>query len=123
MNEPLNILRIKIVANALKELNENIVFVGGAVVSLYTDGIAAEDIRPTEDVDVIVELAAYKDFVALENKLRLIGFVNDIESGVICRYKIQGVIVDIMPTLTDVLGFSNKWYPEGFANAIIYKIR
>jgi len=44
--------------------------------------------------------------------------VNDIESGVICRYIIHGVIVDVMPTDKSVLGFSNDWYPDGFLSAI-----
>lgn len=58
----------------------------------------------------------------MEEKLRTLGFVNDIESGVICRYTIQGIIVDIMPTSSAILGFSNSWYPEGFRNAISIKL-
>jgi len=46
------------------------------------------------------------------------GFENDIESNILCRYKVQGIIVDVMPTGENVLGFSNKWYPEGFKKAI-----
>lgn len=49
------------------------------------------------------------------------GFVNDITSGVICRYRIQGMIVDIMPT-EPVMGFSNRWYPEGFRNAVTHNL-
>ena len=60
----------------------------------------------------------YKDYAAIEKKLRSNGFVNDVESGVICRYIIHGVTVDVMPTSEDILGFSNKWYPEAFANSI-----
>jgi hypothetical protein len=37
---------------------------------------------------------------------------------VICRYQIRGFTVDIMPTKPEIIGFSNRWYPEGFANAI-----
>lgn len=64
----------------------------------------------------------YKDRVALEEKLRAIGFSNDIESGVVCRYKIQGIIVDIMPTNDPSIGFGNKWYPEGFNAAVEYVV-
>lgn len=56
----------------------------------------------------------------LEERLRQIGFVNDRESNVICRYKFKGIIVDIMPTDPQVIGFSNKWYPEGFEKAILH---
>lgn len=74
--------------------------------------------RPTDDIDVIVEIATYSGYAALEERLRAIGFVNDVESGVLCRYKIQGIIVDIMPTDEKAIGFSNRWYPGGFKNAI-----
>lgn len=93
-------------------------FVGGATVALYAD-TAGTEVRPTDDVDVVVELAHYRDFVKIEEKLRQRGFSNDINSNVICRYKVQGIIVDIMPTSDEVLGFSNPWYKPGFANAII----
>jgi len=46
------------------------------------------------------------------------GFANAQDSGVICRYKVHGIIVDIMRTGENVLGFKNKWYPEGYKNSI-----
>ncbi len=118
-----NIVRIKTVHQQLKELGQDVVFVGGATVSLYATNVnLASEIRPTDDVDVIVELATYGKYSKLAERLRAIGFVNDVASGVICRYKIQEIIVDIMPTNPDAIGFSNQWYPEGFANAIIKEI-
>ena len=50
------------------------------------------------------------------------GFVNDTTSGVICRYTIHGLTVDIIPTHSEALGFSNRWYPAGFRNAIPYTL-
>jgi len=118
-----NLVRIKAVANILKGLDQPYVFVGGATVSLYsTQKALAESIRPTDDVDVVIELASYADHSKMEERLRKLGFVNDIESGIICRYKVQGIIVDIMPTTSQGLGFSNRWYPDGFQNAIPYKL-
>lgn len=35
------------------------VFIGGAVVSLYTDDSAADEIRPTSDIDMTINLANY----------------------------------------------------------------
>lgn len=121
MSHHINIVRIKAVANALDTLKEKVVFVGGATISLYSDKAVLES-RPTDDVDVLIEILNYKDRVALEEKLRAIGFSNDVESGVVCRYKIQGIIVDIMPTNDPSIGFGNKWYPEGFNAAIDYFI-
>lgn len=121
MNNHINLVRIKAVANALDNLNEKVVFVGGATTSLYATRQVFE-IRPTDDVDVIIEILNYKNRTELEEKLRKIGFSHDIESGVICRYIIKGIIVDIMPTDDPTIGFHNKWYPEGFNNAINHKI-
>ena len=117
MSHHTNIVRIKAVANALKDLKEKVVFVGGATISLYPDRSVFE-VRPTDDIDVIIEILNYVDRAKLEERLRAIGFSHDIESGVICRYKIQGIIVDIMPTKDPSIGFTNIWYPEGFEKAV-----
>ncbi|MCC8408627.1 nucleotidyl transferase AbiEii/AbiGii toxin family protein [Mucilaginibacter sp. UR6-1] len=114
-----NLIRIKAVNQVLQGLEHEFVFVGGATVALYaTSPEVAEAVRPTDDVDVIVELAGYGGYVALDARLREIGFRNDIQSGVICRYKIQGITVDVMPTQPEAIGFSNFWYPEGFQHAV-----
>lgn len=121
MSHHTNTVRIKAVANALDNLKEKVVFVGGATISLYPDQPVFE-VRPTDDVDVIIEILNYSDRAGLEEKLRSIGFSHDIESGVICRYRIQGIVVDIMPTNDPSIGFTNIWYPEGFENAVNYEI-
>lgn len=121
MSHHKNIVRIKAVYNNLADLKDKVVFVGGATTSLYADRQTLE-VRPTDDVDVIIELINYNERAKLEEKLRTIGFQHDIESTVVCRFKIQGIIVDIMPTTSDSIGFSNRWYPEGFKQAEEYKI-
>ena len=40
----------------------------------------------------------------------------------ICRWKYQGLTVDVMPTEPEILGFSNPWYPARFAQAIAYQL-
>src|SRR5690606_34026275 len=116
MSEHTNIIRIQAIANALKELKEQVVFVGGATVSLYADR-PVYDIRPTDDIDVIIVILNYSQRQKLEKRLREIGFTNDVDSGIICRFKIQGIIVDIMPTDDSSIGFNNIWYTEGFEHA------
>ena len=112
-----NILRIKTVYRALRELAEEVVFIGGATVSLYSTRPETET-RPTDDVDIVIEVVHHRDYAAIEEKLRQKGFVNDVASGVICRYTVQGITVDVMPTNEQILGFANKWYSEAFADAI-----
>lgn len=121
MSDQENITRIRAVNNALGELRKQVVFVGGATVSLYADQ-QVSDARPTDDVDVLIELWAHSDYAKIDEKLRRLGFKNDQDSKVICRYIIEGIIVDIMPTHDDALGFSNRWYPQGFTTAIDYDL-
>ena len=117
MNNHLNIVRVKAVANALNRLSEKVVFVGGATVSFYADKRVV-DVRPTDDVDVIIEILTYGNRAKLEDRLREVGFLNDIASPVVCRFKIEGISVDIMPTNDPSIGFTNKWYSEGFKYAV-----
>ncbi len=121
MKNTINITRIKAVSNALGNLKESVVFVGGATVSLYADR-ETEESRPTEDVDVLVEISSKKDYAELEEQLRKIGFTNDMTAGFIGRFLMQGIIVDVMPIEESILGFSNKWYKEGFTTADLYPI-
>lgn len=112
-----NLKRLQKVASGLGELNECVVYVGGAVAELYVSDPAATDIRPTMDVDCVVELASYKGFNELCELLRKKGFQNDQTPGApICRWIYQGETVDIMPDDEDVIGFSNKWYHPAIGN-------
>jgi predicted nucleotidyltransferase len=121
MSHQENIVRIKVVYDALEELAKEVVFVGGVTVSLYADRPAVET-RPTEDVDILVELMHYRDYATIEVRLRQKGFSNDMESGVICRYRVRGIIVDVMPTGENALGFTNQWYGRGYATAMEYHL-
>lgn len=121
MNDQNNVARIRAVHRALEELADKVVFVGGATVSLYKDRPASET-RETDDVDIVIEIASYVDYGAIEEQLRKKGFENDVESKIICRYKINGIIVDVLPTDENVLGFKNQWYSAGYQNAIDYYI-
>ena len=86
MGHKTNIQRIKTVNEALGDLKENFVFVGGATVSLYADRMT-EEVRPTDDVDVLVEIWSRWDYAALEEKLRQTGFVIDTNAKFIGRQK------------------------------------
>lgn len=121
MSDRDNIVRTKVVHAALEELGPFVVYVGGATVSLYKDRIVSET-RVTDDVDIVVEIAAYTEFAEIEEKLRRKGFTNDVTSKVICRYVVKGVVVDIMPTKGDILGFTNPWYEDGVKHAITYQL-
>jgi hypothetical protein len=55
-NRIINIAVVAEVAEALKDVKDQMVFVGGAVVSLYTDDPAADEIRPTQDIDMALNI-------------------------------------------------------------------
>lgn len=117
-----NIYRIKIIAETLQQLPEKVVFVGGSILSLYADRQIFE-VRPTYDIDVIVALVKYSERIQYEEKIRNLGFQHDIDSGIVCRFKLHDIIVDIMPTNDETIGFNNKWYEAGFTNSIAYETK
>ncbi len=70
-------------------------------------------------MDCVIEIASRAEYAILEEKLRALGFRNLIDDpeAPICRWKFSGILVDVMPTEGAVLGFSNRWYPDGIAHA------
>jgi predicted nucleotidyltransferase len=106
---------IKTIVEGLGNLLSDVVFVGGAVTELYSSNIeASDDVRMTEDVDVVVQIESLHSFHELEEKLRLLGFKNDFSQGApICRWIYKDVKLDVMPNESSVLGFSNRWYTPG----------
>jgi len=114
-----NVLLLETVAQHLgDDLREALVFVGGAVVGLLVTDPAAPSVRPTEDVDLIVQTLALADYRAVERSLLERGFTHDLSADApICRWRIGPVAVDVMPTLESVLGFANRWYPLAIDSA------
>ena len=106
------------VAKRLGSLTDDMVFTGGCVVGLLITDEAAPDVRPTDDVDVIVELVSRQEYYQLEEKLRELGFVQKPqENGLLCRWDIDGVKVDIMPTREEITGLSSPWFLEAWNTA------
>lgn len=60
---------VKKVARALGELNERVAYVGGATVSIYANDPAAEDVRPTKDIDIMLRIASFAELTALQENL------------------------------------------------------
>ena len=109
-----------VVASALGDLCNDVVFVGGSVAGLLLTDPVAEGVRPTQDVDAIVEATSLGQFHQIEKRLPALGFTRDAGSEVICRWKHRntGVLFDLMPTDPAILGFSNPWYPEAVKTAM-----
>lgn len=118
MNDHINIIRLRSVANILSAYREQIVFVGGATLSLYASRPELTSIRSTDDVDVVVELVTTGDFYLLQQQLLSLGFTHDTNAPILSRFLYQGLKVDFMPTDPSILGFTNRWYKEGIQQKI-----
>jgi hypothetical protein len=117
-NDP-NVAQLEVVAEYLGDaLRDELVFVGGAVAGLLITDPAMPAIRPTGDVDLICEAAVLADYHRVEMALRVRGFVQDMRpQAPICRWRVGAMVVDVMPTLEKILGFSNPWYPLAIETA------
>ena len=91
--------RVLETARLLEELAEECVFVGGAVLGLLLTDPAVSQVRPTMDVDVVVELATRGAFYRLQERLRSKGFREDMESGIICRWRQGPILLDGRPEI------------------------
>jgi predicted nucleotidyltransferase len=114
-NSAFNIDVIKKIASALNELNEQVVYVGGAVLSLYVNDPAADDVRPTKDVDISLSVASLGELEEIREKLVAKGFIQTSEDDVICRFRYEEVKVDVMNTKSIGWAPSNPWFEAGFA--------
>jgi predicted nucleotidyltransferase len=114
-----NLNNVKRVAIGLGHLRERVVFVGGAVVDFLITDPASPKVRTSMDVDVIIEIASLTDYYSLREPLLSLGFKEDNtgQSSPLCRWNFDEIIVDIMPTDRNILGFSNKWYIDAIKNA------
>jgi hypothetical protein len=116
MNAPAPLLAV---VRRLGDIRDRVVFVGGMVRGLLVTDPGAGPDRPTDDVDLIVELTSTAAYHRLAAELHALGFREDSTPGApICRWLVEGVTVDVMPTEGGVLGFRNRWYREAMAHAI-----
>jgi len=106
-----------------EELLDQVAFVGGCTTGLLlTDEYTLEQVRYTDDVDLIVHVVSHVEWAKLQEILREKGFAEDAsESAVICRMVLGELKVDFMPD-SGVLGFSNPWYPEALKTAEYYSL-
>ena len=113
-----NVPKVELVAQALGDLREQLVFVGGCAVDLLLTDTAAAPSRVTYDVDLVAQVAALAGYHKLEEEFVRLGFKRDISRDApICRWRLGNLEVDLMPTDTSVLGFANRWYPLAMQTA------
>ena len=113
-NDDINIAAVKKIAQALSDLNNNVAYVGGAVVSIYADDPAADEVRPTKDVDITLEIASFAELVKIQEQLAEKGIYPATEEKVMCRFDCNGVLLDVMATKEVGWAQANEWFEPGF---------
>ena len=113
-NKTINIGVVAKVAEGLQQYREQVVFVGGAVISLYTDDPAADEIRPTKDIDFTINIVDIGVFHKTIKELETLGFQPDPFGTSICSYSYKKYPVDIIPAEDNAFGSTNRWYKIGF---------
>jgi predicted nucleotidyltransferase len=118
-----NLAQLLAAAAKLEPLLDRIAFVGGCVTGLLLTDPAAAPVRPTLDVDAIVAIGSYVEFTLLENRLRDLGFHQPhAEGDPVCRWKSGDLLLDLMPTDSLILGFTNRWYSSALEYAQVSRI-
>jgi predicted nucleotidyltransferase len=109
-------LQLETAAALLGPLLDEVVFVGGATVHLWITEPGAPPTRATDDVDVVCEVASRVKY----HRLRERGLQEAMGEPVICRWRSADpqLVLDVMPTDPDILGFSNPWYEEAISRAV-----
>jgi len=119
----IHIAMIQQVAERLGPLRPKVVFLGGSATGFHITDEAEPEIRPTKDVDIIVEVASIVGYHKLEKTLRELGFFQKLqEDDPICRWYIDDVMVDVMPTDENILGFSNRWYLPAIKTSVTIEL-
>jgi predicted nucleotidyltransferase len=113
-----NLGALRAVADRLDELKLNYAFVGGSIVNLLLDDPDFLPARPTDDVDVVLEVVTTEHYSAVEERIRRLGFEHDTREGApLCRWMLGHLTVDIMPTDGAHLGLNTTWFKEALSTA------
>ncbi len=120
-NPNLDILMMTV--DKLGDLTNEMVFLGGSTTGLLITDQASPPVRETKDVDVIVEVVTLAEYYKLSKKLRALGFNEDQSEGApLCRWVMEDVILDVMPTDSKISGFSNVWYPIAMKESVEFDL-
>jgi hypothetical protein len=108
------------VATALgDDLLPRVAFVGGCTTGLLlTDSTSRDDVRFTDDVDLIIGLTGVAEWVKLQESLGRKGFRVAMGEDVACRTRLGDLIVDFMPDNASILGFTNRWYRDALSHTL-----
>jgi hypothetical protein len=105
-----NLAMLIAMAQAMGSLCDQVVFVGGCATGLLVDDAELMDVRPTEDVDAIVEVAS------------LAGYHRMADNTPPFRWYWNRMQLALVPLDEKVLGFANRWYRVGYEEALAVEL-
>jgi len=118
-----NLAMLTAMAQAMGELCEHVVFVGGCATGLLVDDAELMDVRPTEDVDAIVEVASLGAYHRIAEQLMGRGFKQTMADNTPpFRWYWNRMQLDLVPLDEKVLGFANRWYRVGYEAALAVEL-
>jgi predicted nucleotidyltransferase len=116
-NQTVNLKVIEKVALALGDINDEVIYIGGAVVGLYVTDKGADLPRPTKDIDISVQVSTYSEMEQLRIKLAAKGIHPAVNETVMYRYSYDDILIDFIPYEDTPLGPTNRWLKPGFNKA------
>ena len=114
-----NLAMLMRVVDRLGPLLERLVFLGGAVTEFFITQPCGPGPRQTKDVNLVIDVVNLGEYSeTLREQFMALGLQEDTREGApVCRWLLDDVVVDIMPTRGEILGFSAEWYPLAYETA------
>jgi hypothetical protein len=112
--QTMNLSVVEKVAKALGEINDEVIYVGGAIIVLYATEDGADQPRPTIDIDITVQINTYSQMDEMRERLANKKIFPATGETLIYRYTYEGVFIDFIPIKATPLGPTNKWFRLGF---------
>lgn len=124
MELSVNRTRLKLLAQHLGDLADEVVFIGGVVAELLQTRPLLPKPRATDDVDAVAAITSRGEYERFSDRLRERGFREDSREGApVCRWVApNGVSFDVVPIDAGVFGFGNKWDPVALQTAEVERI-
>ena len=114
MPSPLD--NIEVVAAALESIRTRFVFAGAGILPLLIEPQFVPDLRPTQDVDAVVQVLHFGEWMRLRTALLASGFR---ERAVVAQSRqilfwLGDLQVDFIPPRLREFGTANRWLDLGF---------
>lgn len=108
----------------LGDIAAEFIFLGGSATDLFITDPGASYTRATKDIDVIVEVLTYPQYIDLELRLGKLGFIPDGRPDAPrCRFVNDELILDVMPINESILGLKSNWFAAAAQAADKHNIR